>query len=255
MKLIKSFVFVFSMFSKIPMPNLRYSEDDKKYVPLAFPFVGVIVGGVTVFLTIYAMLHSWPDIANVALMIMIPLIITGGIHLDGYMDVSDALSSYADMQTKLKIMSDPHIGAFAIIQVIILTLLNVFSLSMINEPKTYLSIGFIFVISRIFSSFAMIFMKNAKGNGMLYFVSSAAHRRINIVVLIIELVVTSILMILLCDIYGLAPLISSIGCYVYYLFKAKKEFGGITGDTEGWFLVITESVAYLAIALVRISML
>ena len=46
---------------------------------------------------------------------MIPIIITGGIHLDGLLDTADALSSYKSMEEKLEILKDSHTGAFAII--------------------------------------------------------------------------------------------------------------------------------------------
>ncbi len=47
---------------------------------------------------------------------LIPVWITGGIHLDGYADTCDALSSYGDREKKLEILKDPHCGAFAVIR-------------------------------------------------------------------------------------------------------------------------------------------
>ena len=45
----------------------------------------------------------------------VPLLVTGGIHLDGFMDTTDARSSYGDMEKKLAILKDSHVGAFAVI--------------------------------------------------------------------------------------------------------------------------------------------
>ena len=45
-----------------------------------------------------------------------PVAVTGGIHLDGYADTSDALSSYGDREKKLEILKDSHCGAFAVIR-------------------------------------------------------------------------------------------------------------------------------------------
>ncbi len=45
----------------------------------------------------------------------IPILVTGGIHLDGLLDTVDAKSSYGDRKKKLAILADPHVGAFAII--------------------------------------------------------------------------------------------------------------------------------------------
>lgn len=53
--------------------------------------------------------------AFTAVLILIPVLITGGIHLDGLLDTADALSSYKTKEEKLEILKDSHAGAFAII--------------------------------------------------------------------------------------------------------------------------------------------
>jgi adenosylcobinamide-GDP ribazoletransferase len=34
--------------------------------------------------------------------------------------------------------------------------------------------------------------------------------------------------------------LAAIGSFIYYYFRCKKEFGGITGDTAGYFILISE---------------
>ena len=46
--------------------------------------------------------------------------ITGGIHLDGWMDSSDAFFSYRDIAKRLEIMKDPRMGAFGVLSVIVI---------------------------------------------------------------------------------------------------------------------------------------
>ena len=46
------------------------------------------------------------------------LLVTGGIHMDGYMDTMDALHSYGSREKKLEILKDSHIGAFAVIMTV-----------------------------------------------------------------------------------------------------------------------------------------
>ncbi len=57
-----------------------------------------------------------PVLARAAGFCLIPVWVTGGIHLDGYADTCDALSSYGDTAKKLEILKDPHCGAFAVIR-------------------------------------------------------------------------------------------------------------------------------------------
>ena len=47
--------------------------------------------------------------------VVLPVLLNGGIHMDGFLDVTDAKSSYGDREKKLEILKDPHTGAFAII--------------------------------------------------------------------------------------------------------------------------------------------
>ena len=47
------------------------------------------------------------------------LLVTGGIHMDGYMDTMDALHSYGNREKKLEILKDSHIGAFAVIMTVL----------------------------------------------------------------------------------------------------------------------------------------
>ncbi len=48
-------------------------------------------------------------------MTLIPVFVSGGIHLDGFMDTMDALGSWGDKEKKLEILKDSHNGAFAVI--------------------------------------------------------------------------------------------------------------------------------------------
>ena len=93
MSIIKSMVIAFSMYSKIPMPHLELDEKDMKYVMGFFPLIGLITGTL-VYGWIYAgKILYVPDISRTLVLIILPVIITGGIHVDGYMDTCDALNS------------------------------------------------------------------------------------------------------------------------------------------------------------------
>ena len=46
---------------------------------------------------------------------LVPVFVTGGIHVDGLLDTSDALSSWQERSRRLEILKDSHAGAFAVI--------------------------------------------------------------------------------------------------------------------------------------------
>ena len=51
-----------------------------------------------------------------------PFLITGCIHLDGYMDVTDAVQSWRDLERRREILKDSHVGSFAVVGVVLLML-------------------------------------------------------------------------------------------------------------------------------------
>ena len=118
MKIIKAFIVAFSMYSRIPMPKFNWESEDMKYHLIFFPWVGAVIGGLEYLLYIFCESHQIPNLVMALLAIAIPLGVTGGFHLDGFMDMEDAMSSWQTREKRLEILKDPHIGAFSVINVI-----------------------------------------------------------------------------------------------------------------------------------------
>ena len=102
----------FAMFSAVPVPQFNWTEKNMRYAMCAFPLIGVVIG----LLWFLCGVLPLPGAARAAGFCLIPVWVTGGIHLDGYADTCDALSSYGDREKKLEILKDPHCGAFAVIR-------------------------------------------------------------------------------------------------------------------------------------------
>ena len=84
---------------------------------------------------------SFNPILFTGVTVAIPLIITGGFHLDGFIDTSDAVSSFKDREERLSIMKDPHVGAFGIIRTIVLLILYfAFVSSLQNEGTAFVAL-------------------------------------------------------------------------------------------------------------------
>ena len=85
-----------------------------KHNLIFLPWVGIVIGLITTGLFfLKGLFTNIPMMAWVIIYSLIPIIITGGFHLDGFMDTEDALKSYKSREEKLNILKDPHIGAFA----------------------------------------------------------------------------------------------------------------------------------------------
>ncbi|MBO6284210.1 MAG: adenosylcobinamide-GDP ribazoletransferase, partial [Pseudobutyrivibrio sp.] len=78
MRLIKSFIVAFSMYSRIPMPRFNWDSEDMKYHLIFFPWVGAVIGALEYGLLILTEKYNILNSAFAALAIAIPLIVTGG---------------------------------------------------------------------------------------------------------------------------------------------------------------------------------
>ena len=104
MKLLKAMVIAFSIYSKIPVPQFEWKEEDMEYMMCFFPWIGGVIG---LLFYGWAVLCEKLAIGNVCYALIaaaIPLMISGGFHVDGYMDTMDAFHSYQSREKKLEIL-------------------------------------------------------------------------------------------------------------------------------------------------------
>ena len=110
-----NFKVAFAMYSKIPMPMADWNKENMKYTFCFFPFIGAVIGAVSLgaaWLANYLGFNV--TFLSVALTVL-PVLITGGIHVDGLLDTADALSSWQERKRRLEILKDSNAGAFAVI--------------------------------------------------------------------------------------------------------------------------------------------
>ena len=129
MRIIKNIIVAFSLYSRIPMPIFEWKEEDMKHNIIFLPWIGAVIGGICLGLNVLFGHIKIPFVCELAVFSVVPLLITGGFHVDGFMDVQDALKSYKSKEEKLEILKDPHIGAFAVIRLVIYGLIWIAALS------------------------------------------------------------------------------------------------------------------------------
>lgn len=236
-----SLIIAFSMYSKLPMPKVEWSTDNMRYVMCFFPLVGAAIGGV---------IHLWSRIAAdlsishvfyTAVIVLLPIILTGGIHMDGFMDTTDARCSYQPREKKLEILKDPNSGAFAVISCVGYYLLSYavwYDVTLTELPV--LAIGFI--LSRTLSGLAVVTFPLAKESGLAATFSKQSKKRLTRVVMIIFIILCAVGMLLINRKLGVIGLIAALLTFIYYYRVSVKEFGGISGDLAGYFLQLCELV-------------
>lgn len=240
-RLWNSFKIAFSMYSKIPMPKSDWTKENMRYIMCFFPLVGVLIGGVTWLWGSFGEALTESRIFYASVLVLIPVLITGGIHLDGLLDTSDALHSYQPRERKLEILKDSHAGAFAIITAVVyfLLYLGVYS-ELTRKGLPVVCIGF--VLSRALGGFSIAAFPMAKNTGLAATFSDGAQKKCVKITCSIYTIICVALMLLYNPIIGGCAILGIALEYLYYYKMAMKEFGGITGDLAGFHIQICELV-------------
>ena len=165
MNVLQSMIIAFSMYSKLPMPHIAWQEKNMKYAMCFFPMVGIVIGICEYALGSWILGRAYGVLFFSACMTLLPILLTGGIHLDGFMDTSDALASYGDREKKLAILKDSHTGAFAVLG---LGIYLIWSLAMWSEvrPEMLPVLAAGAVLSRALSGFSVVTFPAAREDGL-----------------------------------------------------------------------------------------
>ena len=178
MRIIKSFFIAFSMYSKIPMPQFEWKDEDMRYALCFFPWVGAVIGVLWYLWKWICARFGVGTLCYTVVGTAIPILITGGFHVDGFLDTCDALHSYQPRERKLEILKDSHIGAFAVIMLTLYGLIFLGGFSEITECRTLVVAGAGSFLSRVLSGVAVVSFPSAKQEGTLYLFADKAHKRV-----------------------------------------------------------------------------
>ena len=237
-----SCVIAFSTYSRIPMPQVEWNEKNMRHTLAFFPLVGAAVGAAFWGVDALCQLLEVGTVLRAALLTAVPVVVTGGIHLDGYCDTVDALSSHAPREKKLIILKDSNAGAFAVIWCGV-WFLTYFAL--LTELAGAATVAAGFVLSRALSALAVERLPSAReGMGA----SLKKGSRFPWWVLAVYLLLFGGAVWMWGDLpTGLAALAVSVCFYFFYKRMALRLFGGFTGDLAGWFLQVCELLLLAAV--------
>lgn len=250
MYLFKSFIISFSMYSIIPMPRLKWDEEGMKYTFIFLPWIGLIIGAAAYLWLQFASFWDLNSLLTAVIFLLIPIVLSGGIHMDGLIDTCDAVFSYGDKEKKLEILKDPRTGAFGVIGCSVYLLLALGISSQLTEtPKYIILLILIYAMSRSIGGIALLTVKKAKPNGLGTTFATAAKDKVNVFVLSLYLLAAFGYVFLLNIGLGIAFLLV-ISVYLWwYNSSILKNFGGITGDLTGFLITSVELILMAVIAI------
>ena len=248
MIVIQTIAVAFAMYSAIPMPRFEWNRFNMKYVMVAFPLVGTVTGLLIVLAQWCCRAAPLPVSLTAAVSTVVPVIVTGGIHLDGFADTTDALASRKEKKEMLSIMQDPHIGTFAVIGLCMVFLLT-FTLWSSAEDLHWILLPAGMTLARILSGLSVCSFPVGKNSGLVHLFAEAADRkRVRTILFIADICLC--LFLFTFGTQGTAVVIVAHLVWLYSYRKTKRAFGGITGDTCGWFLVLAELAMLASVVLI-----
>jgi len=246
---LKGFYMSFGMFCSIPQPVLLWDEKAVNLVMPCLPLVGVIIGALWWGIAHILVLSGIHIMLVTALVMLMPFLASGFLHLDGYMDTSDAVLSRSSYENKLRILRDPNTGSFAVIMLAVLFVLQfaiVFTL--IEKEKNLIMLVFIPIVSRCCSVLAVLCLKPMAQSSYASMFRENTKTTYKIFVIVIALLAITFSF-FFAGFSGLIVTASVLVGFTAALVWAYRDLKGMSGDLAGFAIVISELCGLAAITL------
>ena len=218
-----------------------------------FPLVGLIIGLILASLNWLFSLVLPPSLVN-ALLIVSMVLITGALHLDGFVDTCDGIAGHKTVEDRWSVMHDSRAGAFGIVGVVLLLPVKYVSLNSIPGPLMITTLLFMPVVSRWAMVYAIFAYSYAQASGLGQIFKQGTRWP----GFIAATVITVVLAVVLIPLFQLTGLVLIFGVWVITVILAtyfKSKFSGLTGDTYGAINEVAEvSVLILVTLLVRVGL-
>lgn len=234
-----------SMFCSIPFPGNIWDEKARDKMLLFLPVVGLEIGAIWAFLAWLCKVLNLPVLVKGLILSVYPYLVTGFIHLDGYMDVTDAVKSYRSLERRREILKDSHVGAFSVIGIALLLLAQFAFMASAKENADFRILVFVPAVSRCCSALAVTALKPM--NTSQYADQKKPKSHIVILISMTALFVTAGF--LCCGHYGFV-LLGCLAGFGVALRKAYKSLEGMNGDISGYSLSVAELCAVAVYALI-----
>jgi adenosylcobinamide-GDP ribazoletransferase len=210
-----------------------------------YPLVGLILGGILLAAN-YLLTLFMPPLVRLALILALWVILTGALHLDGFLDACDGLLGGYTPESRLEIMRDERVGAFALAGGILLLLIKFSALSAITPITPALLLAP--VLGRWGMAIALVAFPYARPQGLGREVKDNATRRQAVLATVFALVISLAVAWWWADwrvllTFAAAALVVWVGAK-YTL----RRIPGLTGDIYGALNEIIEVIVLLALA-------
>lgn len=234
----------FAFLTQIPLPgrgDYSYSDFEKSFI--FFPLVGTVIGAMLALTAIVFTLFHVDGRVTAFLMLFLLVLVTGGLHLDGLADTTDAFFCGKGMEDRLRIMKEPCAGPFGMTAIFLVLIGKFAAFWHILEAGSAASIVPVFAFSRwgmSLASFEAVYPR-ATGTGKAFIgkVSPSALMYSLLIALAVAVALAG-------ERFWLYLAVAATLAYIIRLVSDSK-IGGVTGDVLGAINEVVETVLLLAL--------
>lgn len=213
-----------------------------------FPLVGLVLGicyALAAWLLVY---FIGMRTLTAVLLLILPLLLTGGLHADGFMDTADGVFSGRERERKLEIMKDSRVGSFGVVSFVLLMFLQ-FALLLDMHPFLLVPALFIMpIIGRMAMVLAIACFPYARADGMGKTFADMADRKT-----IVTASVMTVVFVLPCGLLASVALMLGVLFALFFCRAMTTTLGGVTGDVYGAVTVLTETLVLAIFSLASIN--
>lgn len=247
--MIKKIATAFSMawgnFLTLPCPYKAWDSELKNMMLALLPLIGAVIGGIWVVIGRVSLLIFGSNTATALIMTFLLFALCGFMHMDGFMDVNDAVMSRRELAERQRILKDSTVGAFAVVTSIFLVLGIFAFLNVYIDGKEHLTeILPVFVIPVMSRAFAggSVLMCRPLGISQYSKAHSVAQKGSFAVLAVLSAVILAVTLIIgRTDVYGIIiPAAATATVTFVSGAYARAKLGGMNGDIAGYSICMGE---------------
>lgn len=209
-----------------------------------FPIVGAVIGSILAGIAYLGMIYfpsvfgmHFPAHFGVVILLLLSILLTGGLHCDGFMDTMDGVFSGRSRERMLEIMKDSCVGANGVVAFAVLLLAKWSLLFDLKLDANHLIIALFVmpIISRMAMVMGITLFPYARPEGIGKAFAQYANKK--------SLWIAAISTLLFVVPCGFSAIISMIGVGVFtpiFCRYITSVLGGLTGDVYGALTELSE---------------